>query len=60
MAYTRFKVLDREIVDALVHLKENKGAGGRGEATAGEPTLATLLWGRLYADDSRVVSQPPE
>ena len=35
-------------------------AGGRGEATAGEPVLATLLWGILYADYSRVVSQSPE
>ena len=47
-------------MDALVHLKKDKGAGGRGEATAGEPILATLLWGRLYADDDGVVSQPPE
>ena len=36
------------------------GAGGRGEATAGEPVLASPLWGMLYADDARAVSQSPE
>ena len=35
--------------------KEKQG-GGRGEATAGEPVLATLLWGMLYADDALVIS----
>ena len=35
-------------------------AGGRGEATAGEPVLATSLWGMLYADDAGVVSQSHE
>ena len=39
--------------------KEGKGAGGRGEATAGEPVLAKLLWGMLYANDTGVVSQSP-
>ena len=34
--------------------------GGRGEATAGEPVLATPLWGVLYADDAGVVSQSPK
>ena len=34
--------------------------GGWGEATAGEPVLATLLWGMLYADNAGIVSQPPE
>ena len=33
---------------------------GRGEATAGKPVLATLLWGILYADDGRVVLQSLE
>ena len=28
--------------------------------TAGEPVLATLLWGMLYVDDGGVVSQSPE
>ena len=32
----------------------------RGGATAGEPVLATSLWGMLYADDAGVVSQSPE
>ena len=45
---------------ALVHLKKKKRAGGRGEATAREPVLATLLWGMVYADDAGVVSQSPE
>ena len=42
------------------YLKKKKGAGGRGEATAEEPVLATPLWGMLYADDAEVVSQSPE
>ena len=33
-AYMRFKA-DKDIVDALVHLRKKKGAGGWGEATAG-------------------------
>ena len=40
--------------------EEEKGGGGRGEATAGESVLATPLWGTLYADDAEVVSQSPE
>ena len=47
-------------MDALVHLRKKKGAGGRGEATAREPVLATPLWGMLYADDVGIVSQSPE
>ena len=59
MASTRFKA-DKGIMDALVHLKEKRGAGVRGEAIAGESVLATPLWGMLYADDVGVVSQSPE
>ena len=59
VASTRFKA-DKGIVDALVHLRKKKWAGGRGEATAGESVLATPLWGMLYADDAGVVSQSPE
>ena len=33
---------------------------GRGEATTGEPVLATSLWGMLYADDAGVVWSSPE
>ena len=40
--------------------EENKGEGGRREATAGEPVLATSLWNMFKADDARVVSQSPE
>ena len=58
-ASTRFKV-DKGIMDALVHLREKKGARGRGEATTGEPVLVTPLWGMLYADDAEVISQSPE
>ena len=47
-------------MDALVHLREKRGAEGRGEATVGESALATPLWGMLYADDAGVVSQSPE
>ena len=39
-------------MDALAHLRKKKGAGGRGEATAGEPVLATLLWGMFYGGDA--------
>ena len=56
VASTRFKA-EEGIMDALVH---QKWAGGRGEATVGESVLATPLWGMLYADDARVVSQSPE
>ena len=35
VAYTRFKA-DKDIGDALVHLRNKKGAGARGGATAGE------------------------
>ena len=59
LASTRFKA-DKGIMDALVHLKKKRGAGGRGEATVGELVLATPLWGMLYADDAGVVSRPPE
>ena len=40
VASTRFKA-DEGIMDALVHLREKRGAGGREEATAGESVLAT-------------------
>ena len=59
VAFTRFKA-DKGIMEALVHLRKKMGAGGRGEATAGESVIATPLWGMLYADDARVVSQAPE
>ena len=49
-AFTRFKA-DKGIMDAFVHLRKKKGAGGQGEATAGESVLATPLWGMLCADD---------
>ena len=59
VASTRFKA-DEGIMDALVHLRKKRGAGGRGEATAGESILATPLWGMLYADDAGVVSRSAE
>ena len=59
VASTRFKA-DEAIMDALVHLRKKWGAGGRGEATAGESVLATPLWGMLYADDAGVVSRSAE
>ena len=40
VAYTRFKE-DKDIMDALVHLREKRAAEGRGEATTGEPALVT-------------------
>ena len=59
LTFTRFKA-DKGIMDALVHLRKKRGAGGRGEATVGETVLATPLWGMLYANDAGVVSQSPE
>ena len=34
--------------------------GGQREATAGEPVLATSLWGMVDADDTGVISQLPK
>ena len=59
VASTRFKA-DKGIMDALVHMRKKRGAGGRGEATVGESVLATPLWGMLHADDAVVVSQSTE
>ena len=59
VASTRFKA-GKGIMGALVHLRKKRGAGGLGEACAGESILATLLWGMLYADHAGVVSQSPE
>ena len=59
LASTHFKA-DKGIMDALVHLRKKRGAGGRGKATVGESVLATPLWGMLYADDAGVVSQSLE
>ena len=42
VASTRFKA-DKDIMDALAHLRNKRGAGGRGEAIAGASVLATLL-----------------
>ena len=59
LASTRFKA-DKSIMDALVHPRKKRGAGGRGEATVGVSVLATTLRGMLYADDAGVVSQSPK
>ena len=56
VAYTCFKA-DKDIMDVWC---TRKSKGGREEANAGEPVLATLLWGMLYADDAGVVSPSPE
>ena len=53
VAYTRLKG-DKDIMDAVVGLRKETGAGG---TTAGEPVPTTSLWGMLYADDAGVVSQ---
>ena len=42
-AYTRLKA-DEDTMDAFVHLRKKKGAGGCGEANVGLPVLATPLW----------------
>ena len=59
VAHTRLKA-GNDINGALVYLSKKTEAGGRGEATAGEPSLTTSLWDMLYADDAGVVSQSPE
>ena len=59
VASTRFKA-DKGLMNTLVHLREKRGAGGRGEATAGESVLAAPLWDMHYADDAGVVFQSPE
>ena len=40
VASTRFKA-DKDNMDALVHMRKKKGAGGLGKATVGKPVLAT-------------------
>ena len=57
--YMHFKA-DKGMMDALVHLRKKKGAGGWGEATTGEPVLATPFCGMLYADEAGLVSQSRE
>ena len=52
---TRFKA-NKGIMNAMIRTRKKRGAGGRGEATAGESALATPLWGMFYADDAKVVS----
>ena len=59
MAFTRFKA-DKDIMDALVGVREKTGTGRRGAAKAGDAAPAMSLWGMLYADDAAVVSQSPE
>ena len=54
VAYARFKADNQGCFSVP---DEVNGGRGRGEANAGEPTLATSLWGMLYADDAGVVSQ---
>ena len=56
VAYMSFKA-HKDNMDALVHLTKKKG---RGNATVGEPVLATPLWGKVSADDTGAVSQSPE
>ena len=51
VAYTRFKA-DKNIMDALVHLRNKNWAGGQGGGTSREPILETSLWGIFWADDA--------
>ena len=55
VTYTCFKA-DKDIMDALAHLRKNTGAGKRGKSTAGETALAALLWGVMYAENAGVIS----
>ena len=56
---TRFKT-DKDIMDALVHLRKKTGPGGRVESYVREPALETSLWGVLFGDDAGVVLQSPK
>ena len=66
LAPLRFNIFFAAVINvvcaryALVYLRKKRGAGGRGEATAGDSVLATPLWGILYADDAGVIPQSPE
>ena len=59
VAPTQFKV-DKDIMDALIHLRGKEGAGGRGEETARTSVLAKRVWGILYADDAGIASKSLE
>ena len=59
VAYTRFKP-DKYTMDALVHPRENKGAGRRGKSITLELALATLLRGVFYTGNAGVISQSPK
>ena len=59
VAYTRFKA-DKDIIDALVHQRNRKGAGGAGGSNYRRASLSDAALGHAYADDGRVVSQSPE
>ena len=47
VTYTRFKA-DKDIMDALVHLRKKRGVGERGETTAGQSVLGTPLFGTCF------------
>ena len=59
VAPTQFKI-DKDIMNALIHLRGKEGAGGRGEETARTSVLAKLVWGILYADDAGIASKSLE
>ena len=58
VAYTRFKA-DRDIMDALVHLRKKRGRGA-GESNRRRASPGDIAVGHAYADDVGVVSQSPE
>ena len=53
--YTPFEA-DKDIMDALVHLRKKRGAGG---TASGEPVLKKSLWGMHDVDKAGVVSHSP-
>ena len=59
VAYMGFKA-EKDIMDALVHLRGKSGRGGRGGGNRRRATPDDVPLGMPYADDARVVSHSPE
>ena len=58
VALTPYKT-DIDIMNAMVSLRKETRAVGRGEATARDLALTTSLWGMQYTNDVALISQLP-